>query len=262
MTDEELAQSLFGEPEKAVLPGSTTTYSGIAASDSENGHVLVVPNGMTVSGSETAAVKMACTCAVSKGDPVMISHVDGSPIVTGVVGWGDSLRDGLNSTVSSVSYEYAMNYSATTVPTSGWSSTWPDEDGTHYIWRRPIWTRYDGVTATQTPEVARGPNAQDGEDAVNIRISSTRGTVFKNNSVSTTLEAVIFHGGTKIENATQLASEFGVGAYLQWSWRALGADGFSVIVSTDPRISNGGFSLTLSPDDIDVQAVFACDLIY
>ena len=100
-----------------------------------------------------------------------------------------------------------------------------------------------------------------GEDATTLRIESSRGTVFKNNAVSTVLSAVIYHGSQRITDKTALVSTFGSGAYLQWKWQRLDDTAFGTIISSDSRISNDGFSFTLSPSDVDTKVTFMCELI-
>lgn len=100
-----------------------------------------------------------------------------------------------------------------------------------------------------------------GEDATTLRIDSSRGTVFKNNAVSTVLSAVIYHGSKRITDIQALRSEYGASAYLEWQWQRMGESTFSTIVSTDSRIGNDGFTFTLSPEDVDAKVVFICQLI-
>ena len=94
-----------------------------------------------------------------------------------------------------------------------------------------------------------------------LRIESSRGTVFKNNQVSTVLSAVIYKGSKRITDISTLKSEYGDTAYLEWSEQGLNEDSFTAILSTDGRISNDGFSLTLSPEDVDTKVTFMCQLI-
>lgn len=101
----------------------------------------------------------------------------------------------------------------------------------------------------------------NGEDAVTLRIESSRGTVFKNDSVSTVLSVVIYRGGDRITNSADLASAFGSGAYLQWKWQRLDDETFGVISSGDTRFGDNGFKFTLSPEDVDTKITFMCELI-
>lgn len=118
---------------------------------------------------------------------------------------------------------------------------------------------YDAQVVNMT-ETTGGPGTA-GEDAVLLRIDSTRGTVFKNNMVSTVLTVSVFVGSDIITNITQLRSKFGAGAYLQWYWLRVDDSDYGIIVSTDPKLSNDGFSLTLTPNDFDTKVTFRCQLI-
>lgn len=99
------------------------------------------------------------------------------------------------------------------------------------------------------------------EATVSLRIDSSRGTVFKNNAVSTVLSAVIYKGSKRITDIDALYAEFGESAYLEWLWQRMGENAFGTILSTDSRIGNGGFTFTLSPEDVDTKVVFMCQLI-
>lgn len=101
----------------------------------------------------------------------------------------------------------------------------------------------------------------NGEDAVLLRIDSSRGNVFKNNQVSTVLTVNVIKAGETITNITRLRQVFGAGAYIQWYWKKVNEDAFHVIVSTDSMISDSGFTLTLTPDKVDTKVTFQCELI-
>ena len=119
-------------------------------------------------------------------------------------------------------------------------------------------------TMTEQQALMRRQAAQpgkDGEDATLLRIESSRGTVFKNDSISTVLSAVIYHGKTRITDVNALRAAFGSGAYLQWRWQRLDESEFGVISAADSRIGAGGFTFTLSPDDVDTKVTFMCELI-
>lgn len=99
------------------------------------------------------------------------------------------------------------------------------------------------------------------EVTTNLRIESSRGTVFKNNAVSTVLTAVIYRGSQRITDMITLKSAMGSSAYLQWSWQKFDEENFGTILATDPRISDDGFTFTLSPEDVDTKVTFLCELI-
>ena len=120
----------------------------------------------------------------------------------------------------------------------------------------------DTFTARTSKTVVQSVNdGRDGQDAVTLRIDSSRGTVFKNSDVSTMLSVVIFKGGKTITDPDSMRREFGSTAYLEWYWQRIGEETFGTILATDSRITNEGFSLSLSPSDVDTKVVFKCQLV-
>lgn len=117
------------------------------------------------------------------------------------------------------------------------------------------WSKVKGETGPP------GTTGKDGEDAVTLRIESSRGTVFKNDTVSTILSAVIYQGGKRITDSVSMKAAFGASAYLQWKWQRLDEETFGIISSGDPRFGDDGFTFTLSPDDVDTKVTFMCELI-
>jgi hypothetical protein len=123
-----------------------------------------------------------------------------------------------------------------------------------------------GVLDTFTSKASKntsviGKDGRNGQDAVTLRIDSSRGTVFKNSAVSTVLNVVIFKGGKTITDAASMRAEFGSNAYLEWQWQRMGEVTFGTILSTDSRITNEGFALSLTPSDVDTKVVFKCQLV-
>ena len=57
-----------------------------------------------------------------------------------------------------------------------------------------------------------------------------------------------------------MQNAFGAGAYLEWRWRRVDDSDFGVISSSDSRVGAGGFTLTVSPADVDTKTVFMCVL--
>ena len=94
-----------------------------------------------------------------------------------------------------------------------------------------------------------------------LQIESSRGIVFKNNSASTVLSVVISHGSKRITDSTTMKSVFGDNAYLQWKWQKLDEENYSVISSSDRKISDDGFTFTISPEDVEEKVTFMCELI-
>lgn len=94
-----------------------------------------------------------------------------------------------------------------------------------------------------------------------LRIESSRGTVFKNDSVTTVMSVVIYKGSQRITDSKAMKSVFGNAAYLQWKWLRLDDESFGIISAGDPRFKDNGFTFTLSPEDVDTKVTFMCELI-
>ncbi len=158
--------------------------------------------------------------------------------------------------VSNVQVLYALGSSSSTPPVGGWSAEAPDWVDGMFMWQKTVTTYATGTTDESDPTCLTGAS---GEAATTLRIDSSRGTVFKNSSVSTVLSAVIYHGSQRITNITDLRSVFGVSAYLQWSWQRMGEDRYGVISADDARLSQNGFQFTLSAADVDTKVTFVCE---
>ena len=166
-----------------------------------------------------------------------------------------------DTTVIAIVEEYAVSLTPTDKPTNGWTTNTPDYESNTFIWRRIVTTYGNGKRVIGSPVLVTGNNGQNGEDAVLLRIDSSRGTVFENNSVSTVLSAIIFKGSKQISTINQLHEEFGSDAYLQWYCQKINESSFVVISSSDPKIGQNGFTLTITADDVDTKATFKCELI-
>ena len=99
------------------------------------------------------------------------------------------------------------------------------------------------------------------EVLVNLYIDSSKGTIFKNNAVSTELTVTVYKGKQRITNIDQLHEAFGEGVYLQWKSQIDENDEYLLIPSIDERISESGFKFKISPNDIDTKGVYTCDLM-
>lgn len=145
--------------------------------------------------------------------------------------------DGTSVTVSSTSVTYVTSSSGTTTPTSGWQSTVPSVNNGEYLWTKTVVTYSDGKSTTAygvSYKGTNGTNGNDGADAITMTITSSAGTVFKNNSGSTVLTAHVFVGGVE-----QSITDAGVcGSYGSVKWYK-----GSVLASTSK-------TLTVSASDV------------
>ena len=121
-----------------------------------------------------------------------------------------------------------------------------------------ILEKYDGTEINTG--VVRGEKGNSGGTSAVLKIDSSRGSVFKNNLVSTILTVTIFYGSLAITTHTALQDVYGLSSYLEWQVKHVEDEAFSVMISTDPRISNEGFSLSVSPADVDTKVVYRCVL--
>ena len=94
-----------------------------------------------------------------------------------------------------------------------------------------------------------------------LHIESSRGTVFKNDTVATVLSIVIYHGSKRITDSATMKATFGSTAYLQWKWQRLDDSSFGILSASDTRFGDNGFTFTLSPEDVDTKVTFMCELI-
>ena len=101
----DLASSLFGTSRAEVAPGGTSTAYGTATSDSSDGSVSVRMGSDTLraDGQAGTSVPVPTTTDVRAGETVIVTVVDGHPVVTGVVGSGDRLRTDVGAAASAAS---------------------------------------------------------------------------------------------------------------------------------------------------------------
>jgi hypothetical protein len=94
-----------------------------------------------------------------------------------------------------------------------------------------------------------------------LQLESSNGLVFKENQVNTVLSVAIYRGSDRITDMTTLKSKMGNNVRLQWKWKRMNDSDYGIISSSDSRISNEGFTFTLSPADVDTKVTFLCELI-
>lgn len=121
---------------------------------------------------------------------------------------------------------------------------------------------YQTTAKTDTAVDTANTAVATAKDAATITITSTHGLVFKSNAISTTLIVTVYQpGGNRIDNQAALVAAFGATARIEWGWQREDEDGWSTILSTDSRLSNNGFSLTVSPADVDVRTSFEASVV-
>lgn len=195
-------------------------------------------------------------------------EISASGVSIRVGGQQTTVEDALNNTVSGTTEQFYQSDSPTELVGGSWSNTQPTWTEGKYIWRRTIVTYSSGRTEYTPSEngvcitgnTGTGTAGEDGEDAILLMIFSSNGTSFKNSSVATTLTVSIFVGGEEITSSDQMYAKFGDSAVLRWEKKEFGQTEFTEIPSTDSRLSDNGFILTLNANDIYKQTVFNCYL--
>lgn len=99
------------------------------------------------------------------------------------------------------------------------------------------------------------------EISTQVIINSSQGTTFKNNDVSTVLNIIIIRGTQYITDMTTLRAAMGNSVHLQWKYQKPDEDGMGIILSSDTRLKDEGFTFIISPDDVDERITFFCELM-
>lgn len=195
------------------------------------------------------------------GDSLDISANDSITLIVGGVeeaqDTADEAKQLAQGAIAGTVIQYAANNSSINPPSSGWSTTPPAHSEGQYVWQKTVTTYVDGTVVTSTPVNISGSK---GESAVLLRIDSSRGNLFKSNSVNTVLSVVIHYGSQIITTYNAMVAAFGAGSYLEWKYKTYNSDVWRTISSSDSRLSDHGFSFSLSPNDVDTKVTFMCEL--
>lgn len=127
---------------------------------------------------------------------------------------GQNGQNGTSVTVSSTSVTYQVSSSGTTTPTGTWGTSVPSVPNGQFLWTKTVVTYSDGKSTTSYSVAYKGTNGingTNGKDAVTVTITSSNGTIFKNNSGSTVLTAHVFKGAIEqsITDAGVVAGSLG-----------------------------------------------------
>lgn len=127
---------------------------------------------------------------------------------------GQNGQNGTSVTVSSTSVTYQVSSSGTTTPTGTWGTSVPSVPNGQFLWTKTVVTYSDGKSTTSYSVAYKGTNGTNGtngKDAVTVTITSSNGTIFKNNSGSTVLTAHVFKGAVEqsITDAGVVAGSLG-----------------------------------------------------
>ena len=168
---------------------------------------IVCPTGVsaTVENSGTSKVKITfkTTATISAACEATIPVVVDSITVNkkfsfAVAKAGTNGTNGTSVSVKSTSVTYQVGTSGTTTPTGNWSATVPTVPNGQFLWTKTVVTYSDGKSTTSysvSYKGTNGANGKNGADAITMSITSSNGTVFKNNAGSTVLTAHVFIAG-------------------------------------------------------------------
>ena len=178
-----------------VSTSDITCPAGISASVDGSG-----TDKVTITFTITATLSAACEATIKV-------HVDGITVnkkfsfavaktgAPGATGKGISKVETFYLTTSASS--------GVTTSTSGWdTSPEPTTTDKKYIWSYTKTTYTSGSPTDSTPAIigthgATGPIGNPGADAITVTITTSNGTVFKNNTGSTVLTAHVYKGGVE-----------------------------------------------------------------
>lgn len=230
------------------ITGVTNYYLASASSSG----VTTATTGWTTTMQSTDTTKKYLWCYQS------ISYSSGNPTTTTPVIIGThGATGGTGATgvgVKSVENYYLTTSASTgvTTSTSGWSKTPTATTTTNkYTWCYQLITYTNNTTSKTTPVIisthgATGATGAAGADAITLSVTSSNGTVFKNNSGSTVLTAHIFKGG--VEQSITDAGVCGSLGSIKWY-----KNGSTTPIATAK-------TLTITAGDVDNSAAYTCQL--
>ena len=202
--------------------------TGTAISDSDSGWVYVDFGGSTVSADGQQGIRIRTSADVQKGDSI-VATLDGpegtatTPSVIGVIGGGDRTRAAVDQATSDASQA-------------------KDDAGT---------AKSDAAKAVA-----------ETKDLVTLRIDSSRGTVFKNSSISTVLTVHCYKKGQEITDLSSLRSAMGDRtARIRWWVLREGDTSWVSLDDSDGQLSSDGFVLTITPSNVSVKCTYKAEIV-
>ena len=180
----------------------------------------------------------------------VVSYSDGKSTEAYAVSYqGVNGTDGTSVTISSTSVTYQASSSGTTPPTDTWNTSVPSVSNGQFLWTKTVVNYSDGKSTTSysvSYKGTNGTNGKNGEDAITLTITTSNGTVFKNNSGSTILTAHVFKGAVE-QTVADNGTVSGLGTI---KWYKVGN---STAVATAK-------TLTVSANDVTNSQAYTCQL--
>lgn len=231
------------------ITGVTTYYLASSA----NTGVTTATTGWTTTMQTTDTTKKYLwsyqSIAYSSGDPTTTT-----PVIIGTHGaTGGQGVQGVS--ITGVTNYYLASASATgvTTATTGFTTTMQTTDTTKkYLWSYQKISYSNNTSSNTVPTIigthgATGQTGAAGADAITVTITSSNGTIFKNNSGSTVLTAHVFKGAIEqsITDAGVVANSLGT---IKWY-----KGGSTTAIATAK-------TLTVSANDVTNSQVYTCQL--
>lgn len=166
-----------------------------------------------------------------------------------------TLETTLGETITKSVEEFYQSTSPVTLTGGKWSTEQPTWTEGTYIWRRTAITYGDGSSEYSPSSTgvcitgntgAKGDDGAAGAAAITLSITSSNGTVFKNNTGSTELTAHVYVGG--VEQTITAAGVCGTLGSIKWY-----KSGSTAVVATAK-------SITVSATDVTSAVVYTCQL--
>lgn len=205
-------------------------------------------NGTVIRAKSITAEKIAVDDLVAFGATIGGFNITESAIYSGV-------KDGPQNTTKGVYLDNQGQFSVG--DSNNYLRYFKDSDGKYKLQISAA----SMVISTSNKSIEDELNEIRDEVTISLVIESSRGNIFKNDTIATVLSVVIYRGSQRITNMAALKQVMGPNVYLEWSWQRLDDDSFGVISASDSRIGENGFTFTLSPDDVDTKVTFLCKLI-
>ena len=163
-----------------------------------------------------------------------------------------TLETTLGNTITKSVEEFYQSTSPVTLVGGNWSTEQPTWTEGTYIWRRTAITYGNGNSEYSPSSTGvcitgnTGAKGDDGAAAITLSITSSNGTVFKNNTGSTELTAHVYVAG--IEQTITAAGVCGTLGSIKWY-----KSGATAVVATAK-------SITVSAGDVSSAVVYTCQL--
>ena len=211
------AYTFVGGTSGATSGSCTTEVSALCGSNLCNSVIvstsdITCPAGISASvqgsGTEKVTITFTLTATLSAACEATIKvHVDGITVNKkfsfAVAKTGEPGATGKGISKVETFYLTTASGSGVTTSTSGWSTT-PEPTTTtkKYIWSYTKTTYTSGDPTSSTPAIigthgATGDTGAPGADAITLTITTSNGTVFKNNTGTTVLTAHVYKGGVE-----------------------------------------------------------------